>query len=343
MGSTRGKRTTSRSGRRQASGGQGRKKSSAAKSRGSEESAHRAAITNYTTALRWLDSHTDYERLRSFRYNQVTFSLDRMHQLLSLLGNPERELSCIQVAGTKGKGSCCAMLSSMLEACGYTTGLYTSPHLTDLRERITIGGRMAGYQPLTEIFRAIADAEAQLEAHLTYFEILTAAALRHFADQAVDVAVLEVGMGGRLDSTTAVTPMVCGMTQISYDHMNVLGRDLASIAREKAGIFKNDVPAVSVAQPEEARPVLDEAAGDAGTPLAFTDRDIEFSYRFEASRELGPHTRVSITTDQSQWEHLAVPLRGEHQAHNCALALSILDRLKARGFEIPASEGVRCM
>jgi dihydrofolate synthase/folylpolyglutamate synthase len=293
-------------------------------------------ITNYTTALRWLYDHTDFERMRIIPYNNRTFSLDRVRKLLNQLGNPHQSLKCVHVAGTKGKGSTCTLLANMLKSCGYTVGLYTSPHLTDLRERITIDGQMVSYGDLADLFKLIASAEGSFgDNPLTLFEILTAAALRYFADQAVDIAVLETGLGGRLDATNVVTPLACGLVQISMDHMNVLGNDLSSIAREKAGIFKKDIPAVSVQQEPAVARVFNEVAEQTGTPLQYLGREIDFSYRFEANRELGPHTRVCVTTPTSRWEHLPVPLRGEHQAHNCGLALALLDKLRGTGFVLP--------
>jgi len=293
-------------------------------------------ITNYTTAVRWLHEHANFERLRFVPYNERMFSLDRMHRLLEMLDRPDRKLKCVQIAGTKGKGSSCAMLASILSAAGYAVGLYSSPHLVDLRERITIGGAMVPYAEMAETLKRIATEEAKVfgEDRPSFFELMTATALRYFADQAVDVAILETGLGGRLDSTTAVQPLVCGMTQVSLDHTNLLGNDLASIAREKAGIFKKGVPAVSVSQDPSVTAVFVEQAEQAGAPLEFTGEQIEFSSRFEANRELGPHTRVSVTTPQSSFEHLAVPLWGEHQALNCGLALALLDKLKQHDFEV---------
>ncbi len=293
-------------------------------------------VTNYATALRWLIEHVDYERMRLVPYNSRTFSLERMRRVLSRLDSPHQQLRCVQVAGTNGKGSACAMAANMLRACGYTVGLYTSPHLTDVRERITIDGRMIGYADFTDLIKRVAKEERALGGTPpSYFEVLTAVALRYFADQAVDIAILETGLGGRLDSTTVVTPLVCGLTHISLDHTNILGREVTDIAREKAGIFKKGVPAVSVAQDSAVEAVLKEVAAEAGTTIEFTGKQIEFSYRFEANRELGPHTRVCITTPTSRWEHLPVPLKGEHQAHNCGLALAILDKLKANDLKMP--------
>lgn len=299
------------------------------------------AITNYTTGLRWLYSHTDYERLRIVPYTSRTFSLDRMRKLLALMGNPHEQIKSVHVAGTKGKGSTCAMLASMLQACGYTVGLYSSPHLVDLRERIVVGGEMISYADMADIFKRIASLEKKLDdTHLSFFEIMTATALQYYADQAVDVAILETGLGGRLDSTNVVSPLVCGLTHISLDHMNILGRDIAAIAKEKAGILKKGIPAVSVEQDPSVVRVFEETAQAHGTTVEFTGNQIEFSYRFEANRELGPHTRVCLTTPTSRFEHLPVPLRGEHQAQNCALALSLLDKLKGHGFHLPDEQVV---
>jgi len=301
-----------------------------------------SSITNYTTALRWLYEHVDHERMRLVRYNERTFSLARMRKLLDLMGNPHEQVRCVQIAGTKGKGSTCAMLASMLEACGYTVGLYTSPHLIDLRERITINGHLVSYNDVAEIFKQIASVESAFKTEPpTFFEIMTATAFKYFADQAVDIVVLETGLGGRLDCTTVCNPLVTAITSISKDHTNLLGNKLTDIAREKAGIFKPGVPAIAVEQEADVADVFRVVAEEVGTTVEFTGKDIEFSHRFEANKELGPHSRVSLTTERSRFEHLAVPLRGEHQAHNCGLALAVLDRLKLHGFDLPESKVIQ--
>lgn len=298
-------------------------------------------ITTYNSALRWLYQQTDVERQRIVRYNTRTFNLDRVRKLLKALGDPQDQVKAVHVAGTKGKGSTCAMLESMLRACGYTVGLYSSPHLVDLRERITINGDLITQSDFTELIRQVKTAVDKADGdNPNFFEILTAAAICHFANQAVDVAVFETGLGGRLDATNVLTPLVCGITQVSLDHTDILGKDLASIAREKGGIFKKNVPAISCEQAPEAAAALRDVAEKAGTPLHFTGEDIEFSYRFEANRELGPHTRVCLSTDDRNYEHLPVPLRGEHQALNCGLALALLDQLRRSGFTIPEAKVV---
>ena len=257
-----------------------------------------------------------------------------MNRLLKGLGNPHRGLRAVHIAGTKGKGSTATMLAHMLRGCGHTVGLYTSPHLLNLRERITVDGDMIAEIQLTRIMAKIALVVKRLRDSPTFFEIMTAAACQHFADKEVDVAVMETGLGGRLDSTNVIKPAVCGITSISYDHTSQLGSTLGKIAEEKAGIFKSGVPIVSAPQTPEVERVLRRAASKTHSPLRFAGEDIEFSYRFESSRAVGPHTRVCVTTEESRFEHLHVPLLGEHQAINCGVALGLVDALKSKGLEI---------
>ncbi|HPZ98539.1 MAG TPA: Mur ligase family protein, partial [Phycisphaerae bacterium] len=174
----------------------------------------------------------------------------------------------------------------------------------------------------------------------TFFEIMTALGFLYFAEQQVDIAVVEAGLGGRLDSTNVLKPEVCAITSISYDHVEQLGHTLAKIAEEKAGIFKAGVPAVTVPQADEVRKVLADMAAKVGAPLMVTGKDIEFSYRFESSRASGPQTRVSLTAGSCRFEHLAVPLPGDHQAVNCGLALSMMAILKDRGLPIDDQKAI---
>jgi dihydrofolate synthase/folylpolyglutamate synthase len=289
----------------------------------------------YESALRYLFSQTDYEQMLRVRYNRDTFSLDRMRNLMKVLGDPQKEIRTVHIAGTKGKGSTCTMLARMLQACGHKVGLYTSPHITDVRERIQVNSEMISQAALT---RLICRVEPLIETMIadkpTFFEIFTAMAFCHYLDEQVDVAVIETGMGGRLDSTNVLEPVVCGLTSISKDHMHQLGTTLSKIAAEKGGILKANIPAVSVPQVPEAKRVLKRIARDMKTTLMFTGEDIEFSYRVESSRTSGCHTRICLTTPRSRFEHLPVPLLGEHQALNCGLALALLDELKNQGMEI---------
>lgn len=290
--------------------------------------------SNYTRALRFLTTLSDYERLRIVRYNSQNFDLDRMRALLKRIGNPHESFKSVHIAGTKGKGSTCAMIGSMLEAAGLKVGIYTSPHLVDIRERIVVNGQMIAQTDFARLVRQIEPIVARLKPTPTYFDVLTAVAFKYFAEQKVDIAVVETGLGGRLDSTNVITPEVTAITNISKDHMAQLGPTIARIAEEKAGIFKPGIPAVTVVQDPDAEAVLKRVAEKVGAPLDIAGKTIEFSYRFESSRMQGPHNRVCLTTPNSRFEHLAVPLLGEHQAINCGLALSVIDRLKSRGFQI---------
>jgi dihydrofolate synthase/folylpolyglutamate synthase len=296
--------------------------------------------SNYAKALRYLSSLADFERLRIVRYTSQNFDLDRMRTLLKRLGSPHDQFKSVHVAGTKGKGSTCAMIASMLQACGYKVGLYTSPHLIDLRERIQINGEMIPQSDLARLIRMAEPIVEKIKPRPTYFDVMTAVAFKYFAEQEVDIAVVETGLGGRLDSTNVIKPEVTAITSISKDHMAQLGYTLAKIAEEKAGIFKAGVPAISVQQHPEAEAVLKRVADKTGTTLDVTGQSIEFSFRFESSRMQGPHNRVCLTTANSKFEHLAVPLLGEHQAINCGLALSVIDRLKTRGFNIIDSKAM---
>lgn len=292
-------------------------------------------ITSYSNAVRYLYEHADVERMRVVRSQRKIFSLARMRKLLEPLGNPHENVRMVHVAGTVGKGSTVAMIASMLQGCGYAVGEYTSPHLMDVRERITINGQRIGKSDFTDLMKDIARAAKKIDVEPTFFEIMTAAAFLYFEMYAVDIAVIETGMGGRLDSTNVITPEVSVVTRLGLDHTQFLGQTVQEIAVEKAGIFKRGVPAITCEQGTAVEKVLRERAEKVGAPLRIVNRDIEFSYRFVSSDELGPHARVCLLTESSQFMHLPVPLPGEHQAINCGLALAVIDTLKASGFEFP--------
>ncbi len=295
-------------------------------------------LTDLASVMEWLQHRVDVERLGASRAAQDAIKLDRMHRLMHLLGDPHRAFKSVHVAGTKGKGSTCEMTAACLEACGYTVGIYTSPHLIDVRERIRINRQLIAQADFVRVARTVADAEAKLdpaEGDATYFELLTAMAFVHFAEQAVDIAVVEVGLGGRLDSTNVIVPEVAAVASISLDHMQILGDTVEKIAREKAGIFKPGVPAVAMNQGESVVAVFREAASAVGAPLEIVGRDIDFSIRVDPTAPGGPRSRVSVFTARNSYEHMSVPLLGEHQAHNCGLALAILDKLSERGFKTP--------
>lgn len=298
-------------------------------------------FTNYQAASKWLFERVNIERTRPSRVDESAFKLERMTALLEALGNPQADLRIVQIAGTNGKGSTGAMLASALRACGYAVGSFTSPHLTDVRERVQINGELIPHANFTEILSEVGKASQKLSKNnkelgeVTYFEVITAVALLYFAQEAIDVAILEVGMGGRLDATTAVTPEVCAITKIGLDHQQFLGDTLEAIAAEKAGIMKQGVPCITIPQDESVEPVLRKHAEETGAPIEFLRNEIEFSSRFEATPKLGPHVRIGVTSGSRSFEHVPVPLQGQHQAENCGLALAVLEHLTRNGLEAP--------
>lgn len=292
-------------------------------------------VRTFRSAVNYLGSLTNYERVQRVQYTPSNFSLARMNRLLSALGRPHRSFKSIHIAGTKGKGSTATMLAAMLRACGYKVGLYTSPHILSIRERIVVNGKMISESAFARGVARVAKITTKARVlQPTYFEVLTAVAFCHFASEEVDVAVVETGMGGRLDATNVLMPEVVGLTSISYDHTAQLGDDLPSIAQEKAAIIKKGVPVVSAPQSANVKDLIREVAAKADAPLRFSNEEVDFSYRFEFSRSAGRHARICMTTPTSRFEHLRVPLLGEHQATNCGLALRLLDVLKSRGFSI---------
>lgn len=293
----------------------------------------------YEDALEFLNNRPNFERSRPKAGHE--FKLDRTAALLRELGDPQHGCKFVHIAGSKGKGSTVEMTASMLAACGYAVGVFTSPHLIDVRERVRINHTPIDPADFAAMMGPVAKAVEAIrkrEGEATYFEVMTALGLAYFAEQAVDVAVIEVGLGGRLDSTNIITPEVSAITEIQLEHTQILGDTLAKIAREKAGIFKPGVPALSVPQKPEVLETFRQVAEEVVCPLKVLGKDVDYSYRFESSPELGPHARVSVVTKRSNYEHMAVPLKGEHQAKNCGLALAILDTLRERGFDCPERE-----
>ena len=210
---------------------------------------------NYREALSYIYHFTDYEKRGFAVYAPEFYNLDRVRQLLGLLGDPQTNFQAIHIAGTKGKGSTAALIEAVLREAGYRTGLYTSPHLHSYRERIQVRGELI---PEREVARLITEIQPLVEriASITTFEIITAMAFAWFAEQGVEWAVVEVGLGGRLDATNVVKPAVSVITSISLDHMLILGDTVSQIAQEKAVIIKEGVPVVSAPQPDEALAVI---------------------------------------------------------------------------------------
>jgi dihydrofolate synthase / folylpolyglutamate synthase len=277
--------------------------------------------TRYNAALDYLYSFVDYSLKHSSELAKAEFNLDRMFALLQKLGNPHQQYPVIHVAGTKGKGSTCALVASALQAAGYRTGLYTSPHLLDFCERIQVNGENIAHAQFADLVDEIKDAVASVP-FLTTFEITTALGFLHFARTRAGVAVIEVGLGGRLDATNVVTPAVSVITSLSYDHMAVLGNTLALIAGEKAGIIKEGVPIVSAPQQPEALAVLEKIAAQRNAPLTLVGRDVLFTPR---SHNLdGQNFTLTFPAWGLPPVELHIPLLGAHQVENAATAYAAL-------------------
>jgi dihydrofolate synthase/folylpolyglutamate synthase len=286
---------------------------------------------------------TDYDRAIEYLYSLELFGiklgLDNIRRIMDRLGNPQEGLKFVHVAGTNGKGSVCVMLSSVLKSAGYKTGLYTSPHLRSFRERITVNGERIPRErvvALTRELQAIAlEIEAEHEAHPTYFEITTAMALKHFAEAGIDIAVIEVGMGGRFDATNIIEPELCVITDISKDHSEYLGDTLEKIAYEKAGIIKPGVQVVTSAQNHEIMAVIEKRAGELKAPLTVLGKD--FSYELIKADDKGINLNFYFNdnTDRKfELNELHAPLLGRFQAQNCAVAAAAVALLTRSGINI---------
>ena len=307
-------------------------------------------MLNYRDALGYVFSFTNFEVTPAGDYTSKTFDLKRMERLLDALGNPHHQFRSVHVAGTKGKGSTAAMVESVLRAAGYRTGLYTSPHLHTFRERIRIGGAMIDREQVIAGVEKMMPHAAEIPG-LTTFELMTALALDSFRAQGVEIAILEVGLGGRLDATNVVTPLVSVITSISLDHTAILGHTPALIATEKAGILKPGVPAVISPQTEEALEAIALVARTQRAPLVLVSSDLEFQVG-DVDFQVTPidqnldRQRFTLTLqpenlDMSLFElDLAINLLGPHQLTNAATALAALYVLRDLGISI-ASAAIR--
>lgn len=263
--------------------------------------------------------------------------LDRMRALLRRLGNPHRNLRIVHIAGSKGKGSTAAMLAAVFREAGFRTGLFTSPHLCGVRERFQVDGQPIRLEELRAALRDVQEAAGRPGlTGITFFEVATAVGFLHFRRRRCEAVVLEVGLGGRFDSTNVCTPAVSVITSISFDHTELLGKSLAKIAGEKAGIVKHGRPCVSGATAPEARAVIERVCHERGVPLR--QLDVDFRYRYEPGYVSGVETRpphVELTTATRRWPALTLNLLGEHQAANAAVVVAILEVLREQGWHLP--------
>ncbi len=253
--------------------------------------------------------------------------------LCNALGNPQQKLKCIHIAGTNGKGSISHMLAAVLQAAGYKTGLYTSPHLKDFRERIKVDGKLCSEAFVVDFTQRIQPLIEEIEP--SFFEITVAMAFEYFAEQQVDIAVIETGLGGRLDSTNIIVPEIAVITNIGYDHMNLLGDTLEKIATEKAGIIKQDTPVVIGEYLPETKVVFTETAKKLTAPIHFAqEKRYVVDWKYE-------HHQLAVTiahqhNDERETYHLDLP--GIYQAKNLLAVLEALHQLQLKGWNITKAQ-----
>ena len=267
-----------------------------------------------------------YQRVGAAAYKA---NLDNTIAICNALGNPEKKLKCVHVAGTNGKGSSSHMLAAILQQAGYKTGLYTSPHLVDFRERIKINGKMIPKTDVVKFVEEYKDVFEKIEP--SFFEWTVGLAFHYFKEQEVDVVILEVGLGGRLDSTNVVNPVACLITNISFDHMNLLGDTLPKIATEKAGIIKSKIP-VTISQTQlEVISVFNNKAIELKAPIEFADKN----YKLISSKHEKQLLNIELLHKKTNTSHLyQLDLQGNYQIKNLMGVLNTIENLKRKGFLI---------
>jgi dihydrofolate synthase/folylpolyglutamate synthase len=295
-------------------------------------------FSTYEQALDFLYNRINYERVQSSAYSAGDFKLNRMRGLLELIGSPQNQIPVVHIAGTKGKGSTAVMTASILRTAGYRVGLFTSPHLSKFEERMQVNGQQPTEDEVVELVNQLLPAVGHLDQQLggmspTYFELTTAMAWLFFRNHSAQIAVLEVGLGGRLDATNVCHPQVCVITSISRDHTHLLGSELQQIAREKAGIIKQGVPVISGVFNSPAMEAIEEVCVQRNAALRLLSRDVQ--YRFEPETDASTEITISVQdSDGTTLSRLPVPLMGEHQAHNATLAVMATTELSKHGWNI---------
>ncbi len=298
-------------------------------------------FSTYQQAVDFLLAAVDYEKKAAFKYSGATFDLERVRRFLAAVGNPQQDYKIVHITGTKGKGSTAAMTASALRAAGFKTGLFTSPHLVHLEERIAVDAEPMRREDTLELINAIADyVEAERRRDFwdspTFFEMLTAMGLLHFSRVGADFAVVEVGLGGRLDSTNIVDAAACAITSIGFDHTDKLGETLREIAGEKAGIIKSPAPVATAVDQPEALQVIRERCAAFSARLYEAGRDVHAEV---LGPEPGapPRMRVALRSRRRGRFETSLRLLGRHQARNAAVVLGLLDALEETGALPPLS------
>ena len=299
----------------------------------------------YQESLDYIYSFIDFSMKRNLRNAEKNFKIERMHAFMHLLGDPQFDYKVIHVAGTKGKGSVSAFCASAIQAAGYKVGLYTSPHMIEFNERIRINGEMITREAVVRIVDKLKAVVAQIP-DVTTFELTTALGFVYFSEQQVDIAVIEVGLGGRLDATNVVDPLISVITAISFDHTQILGDTLAKIAFEKGGIIKQGKPVIISPQKQEAMRRIKAICKERLSPMTIVGKDILFGA--ESHTLDGQTFFVWTPAEQSQvnefinsggsveWTPLRfrISLLGHHQVINAATAYAILFKLNELGIKI---------
>ena len=277
-------------------------------------------FSNYSETIEWLYN------LHLFG---IKFGLDKVRKLMEYLGNPQDKLKIIHVGGTNGKGSVCSMLASMLSEAGYSVGLNTSPHLSDFTERIQINGETITEQEVIDYTNLLAEVREKVNSetkfgYATYFEVVTAMALQYFHDKKVDYVILEVGLGGSLDATNVVNPIITIITDISLDHTEHLGDTLTSVAENKAGIIKPGVPVITSNAHPEVIDLLFKTCEKKNSPLVQVGKEIDFMIRKSNLEGIEFYYHGL----NSNYSDLQIPLLGEYQCINASLALGALELIE---------------
>jgi dihydrofolate synthase / folylpolyglutamate synthase len=295
---------------------------------------NRIVDMNYEQALTYIGSFMDYEKT-AIPHASANYDLRRLEELMSYFDNPHLKTRTLHITGTKGKGSTAAMIATVLSTAGFTTGLYTSPHLLDLRERIRINEVSISESELLDILTRLQPKVAEVNKRATYgkittFELLTAIAFIYYAERKVDFQVLEVGMGGTYDATNIIkNPEVCLITSISLDHTEVLGDTVAKIAIEKSGIIKPGCPVVTSPQPKEALQVIQDFCMKRQAKLVEVGKDINWR-----TEDFDMNSQSLLVSGRLDSYHLTIPLLGQHQLINATTAVAALEIMVEHGFNI---------
>jgi len=301
---------------------------------------------SYNQAIAFLYGRTNLERTSDAKSVRQDLKLERMAQLLESIGNPQLALPAVHIAGTKGKGSTAAMIAEVLSTAAYRVGLFTSPHLSRFEERMTVNGMELSESAFLQLSNRLLPHILELEHRSddlapTFFEIATAMAWLYFLEQKVEIVVLEVGLGGRLDATNLCHPLVSVITNIGFDHTKILGNTLEKIAFEKAGIIKSHVSTISGVTESPAKEVIREVASNLDSPLKELGRDFQFEQHLRRQpndwkQNFECRRMIDVTLAGKEWKQIPISLRGYHQAVNASLAAATLAELLQKGF--PVSE-----